>query len=56
MSKMMARFFTKAVLLSHSVELNADKILPLCQWLHFLPHKEYPPDGSSQKPAKHCPL
>lgn len=53
----MARLFIKAVVLSHSVELNADKILPLCQcWLHLLLHMEYSPDGSKQKPAKHCTL
>lgn len=42
---MMARFLIKAMVLLHSVELNADKILPLCQWLHLLPHMEYPPMG-----------
>lgn len=57
MSKMMARFFLRAVVLSHSLELNADKMLHLCQqWLHLLPHTEYSHDGSSQKPAKHCTL
>lgn len=54
---MVARFFLKAVVLSHSMELHVDKMLPLCQrQLHLLPHTEYSHDESSQKPAKHCTL